>query len=349
MKRSTFFSFVAPSVVSMLLLIALPLVAIVYLALFQSYTQMELREVRTEVPLFGGKTQEVIRNVPQPVLDENGNAIQVWEFVGSQNLRNATDIDGVAASITELKEIEGSRSFIKALYREISDVDFWSALEFTLLYTFVTTPIILVLGFGLALATNRLTERLRGPVVFVTLLPMIVTPVVSSLAVYWLFVDGGVIAASLEAMGFGKFYFLADQFTIRAVIIAYGVWYAAPFAFIILYAGLQTVPEEPIEAAIVDGASPWQRVRFIVIPHLAPLFSVITLIHIMDSYRVFEPILVFGSSVFANSVQYLTYYTLVFENNIHKAAAYAILTVLGVVVLLIPIMIRTYKDQRSEK
>jgi len=64
---------------------------------------------------------------------------------------------------------------------------------------------------------------------------------------------------------------------------------------------------------------------------------------------VFEPILVFGSSVFANSVQYLTYYTLVFEDNIHKAAAYAILTVIGVVILLIPVMIRTYKDQRAEK
>ena len=69
----------------------------------------------------------------------------------------------------------------------------------------------------------------------------------------------------------------------------------------------------------------------------------------MDSYRVFEPILVFGSSVFANSVQYLTYYTLVFENNIHKAAAYAILTVAGVIVLLIPIMVHTYRDQKSEQ
>ena len=349
MKKSTFVSFVAPSVVSMLILIALPLVAIVYLAVHQSYVKMELQEVKTEVPLFGGKTREVIRNVPQSVYDKDGKAVQVWEYVGAQNLENAIDLDGLGEALSAEKRIDSTRSFISALYHEISDVDFWSALEFTLLYTFVTTPIILILGFGLALATNRLTERLRGPVVFVTLLPMIVTPVVSSLAVYWLFVDGGVVAAGLEAMGFGHFYFLADQITIRAVIIAYGVWYAAPFAFIILYAGLQTVPEETIEAAIIDGASPWQRIRYIVIPYLLPLFAVITLIHVMDSYRVFEPILVFGSNVFANSVQYLTYYTLVFENNIHKAAAYAILTVLGVVVLLIPIMIRTYKDQRGQR
>ena len=349
MKRSTFFSFVAPSVVSMLVLIALPLVAIVYLAVHQSFTQTELKEIKTEVPLFGGLTREVVRTVPQPVYDANGDAVQVWQYVGSENLANAIDREGLKAAFSADREIDGVRSFIKAMYREISDVDFWSALEFTMLYTFITTPLILLIGFGLALATNRLTERLRGPVVFVTLLPMIVTPVVSSLAVYWLFVDGGVIAASMESLGFGRFYFLADQFTIRAVIIAYGVWFAAPFAFIILYAGLQTVPDDPIEAAIIDGATPWQRVRYIVIPHLMPLFAVITLIHVMDSYRVFEPILVFGSNVFANSVQYLTYYTLVFEDNIHKASAYAILTVLGVMVLLIPVMIRTYKDQRDEK
>lgn len=348
MKRSTFISFVAPSLVSMLLLIALPLVAIVYLAVYQSFTQTELKEVKTEVPLFGGLTREVTRMVPQSVLDADGNPVQVWKYVGGQNLENAIDVEGVEAAFDEAK-VESPREFIKALYREISDVDFWSALEFTLLYTFVTTPIILILGFGLALATNRVTRQLRGSVVFVTLLPMIVTPVVSSLAVYWLFIDGGVIAATLEALGFGKFYFLADQVTIRLVIIAYGIWFAAPFAFIILYAGLQTVPEEPLEAAIIDGATPWQRIRYVVIPHLSPLFAVITLIHVMDSYRVFEPVLVFGSRVFANSVQYLTYYTLVFEGNIHKAAAYAVLTVAGVIVLLIPIMIRTYKDQKAEK
>ncbi|MEO0945826.1 MAG: hypothetical protein AAFY06_13455, partial [Pseudomonadota bacterium] len=172
MKRSTFFSFIAPSLVSMLLLIALPLVAITYLAVFQSFTQMELKEVRTEVPLFGGQTREIIRNVPQPVLDENGNAIQVWQYVGGENLRSAVDLNGLKNVISADREIESTRAFIKQMYREISDVDFWSALEFTLLYTFVTTPVILLLGFGLALATNRLTERLRGPVVFVTLLPM---------------------------------------------------------------------------------------------------------------------------------------------------------------------------------
>jgi multiple sugar transport system permease protein len=112
---------------------------------------------------------------------------------------------------------------------------------------------------------------------------------------------------------------------------------------------LQTVPQETVEAAAIDGASKLQRLRYVVVPYLAPLMSVITLIHVMDSYRVFEPILVFGSSVFANSVQYLTYQTLAFENNIHKAAAYALLTLVGVVILLIPVLIRTFRDQRTSR
>ncbi len=347
MTRSSFFAFVAPSVTSMLLLIALPLVAIVYLALHQSFVQTELKEITTEVPLFGNQTREVTRVVPQPVFDEEGNPVQVWNYVGGDNLRNAVEIDGLADALAGERSFTSLRDLTGQLYREISNVDFWSALEFTLLYTFATTPIILVLGLALALVVNRITPALRGTVVFVTLLPMIVTPVVSSLAVYWLFLDGGVIAAFLESTGFGRFYFLADQTTIRTVIIAYGVWFATPFSFIILYAGLQTIPESALEAAVIDGATAWQRLRYVVIPHLSPLLAVITLIHVMDSYRVFEPILVFGSRVFANSVQYLTYYTLVFEDNIHKAAAYSILTVIGVVILLIPVILRTYREQRA--
>jgi multiple sugar transport system permease protein len=66
----------------------------------------------------------------------------------------------------------------------------------------------------------------------------------------------------------------------------------------------------------------------------------------MDAYRVFEPILVFGSGVYANSVQYQTFWTLTFEDNAHKAAAYAILTLLGVLVLLGPVLWRSSRDYR---
>lgn len=348
MKTRTFMAFVAPSVVTMVVLIFLPLVGVLWLAVHNSYVQRELVEVTTEVPLFGGKTRTTTELIPQPVLDEHGNPVIVNEFVGLDRLRSAAATQDVAAILAAEREGTFTEA-LAGMYDEITNLPFWSALEFTLIYTFATTPFVLVFGFGLALAVNRLVRGLRGPVIFVTMLPMIITPIVAALSIYWLFIDNAIVSAMLKELGFGQFYFLQSAFSIRLLIVAYGVWNATPFAFIILYAGLQTVPRDTVESARIDGASAWQTIRLIVIPHLAPLFGLITLIHLMDSYRVFDPILVFGSAVFANSLQYLTYYTLAYEDNVHTAAAYAVLTVVGIVVLLVPVLRRTWREQRGER
>ena len=333
----------------MLLLIAVPLLAIIYLAFHQSYVKTELVEVTTEVPVFGTLTKKQTRTIPQPVIGDDGEAIVMWEYVGGRNLSKAADLEGLSKTFSRISDSGGESGWITKIYREFTNYHFWGALEFTLLYTFITTPAILIVGLALALAVNNVSSRIRGSLVFTTLLPMIVTPIVSSLAILWMFLDNGVVSAILEQVGFGKFYFLSDQITTRTLIILYGVWFAAPFAFIILYAGLQTLPRDPLESAMIDGANEWQRLRYVILPHLTPLLTVITLIHIMDAYRVFEPILVFNSTVYANSVQYLTYFVLSYEDNIHKAAAYSILTIIGVVILLVPVLRQTFREHRTAK
>lgn len=347
MKTRAFLAFVAPSVLTMVTLILLPLVGVVWLAVHNTFVQRQMVEVTTEVPMFGGKTRTTTEMIPQPVLDAAGNPVIVREFAGLGKLTAAAET-GELGTILQRPREGTFTDALAGMYGEITNLPFWSALEFTLLYTFVTTPFVLVFGFGLALAVNRVVKPLRGPLIFVTLLPMIITPVIAALSIYWLFIDNAVVSAMLKEFGFGQFYFLQSEVSIRALIIAFGIWNATPFAFIILYAGLQTVPGETVESAMIDGASRWQTIRLVVIPHLAPLFALITLIHLMDSYRVFDPILVFGSSVYANSLQYLTYYTLAFEDNIHMAAAYAVLTVIGIVVLLIPVLRRTWREQRGQ-
>jgi multiple sugar transport system permease protein len=347
MRTKTFVGFVAPSVAVMLLLIALPLAGVVYLAVHQSRIVSEMVEVRTEVPIFGGQTQEQVTMVPRPVLGEDGRPVRAWEYVGGRNLYDAAEIEQLGVIFSRPRQNVSLPEAIGSMYDEITNLDFWSALEFTLIYTFVTTPFMLAIGFLLALAVDNATRRLKGTLIFASLMPMIVTPVVSALSLYWLFIDNAVVATVLNQLGFGRIYFLRDAFTIRLLILFYGVWYAAPFAFIIFYAGLQTVPQESLEAARVDGASRWQAIRLVTIPHLAPLFAVVILIHLMDAYRVFEPILVFGSKVFASSLQYLVYFVLAYEDNAHKAAAYALLTVVGIVILLIPVLRRTWREQRS--
>lgn len=353
MRLKTFLAFVSPSVFAMILLIAVPLFGVMYLSVYNSYIKTEIVEVTSTVPTFAGMKQTKVEMVPQPVLDQDGNPVKFVEFVGSQNFKSVADPEGILNSFKKDRSLgaDGKPSSLgqrmKGTYKDVIDIDFWGALEFTLLYALITTPCVLILGFLVALAVSSVSQWMRGPLIFTSLLPFIITPVVGSLSIYWLFLDNAVVAALLEQMFDTKVYFLKDAFTIRSLIILYGVWHVTPFAFVILYAGLQTVPGDALQAAMVDGANFRQRIWYIVIPHLAPLFVFITMIHVMDAYRIFEPILVFGSNLFANSLQYLTYYTLNFEDNYHKAAASAILTVIGIVVLLIPFLRRTYREQKG--
>ena len=221
-----------------------------------------------------------------------------------------------------------------------------SALQFTLVYTLATTPFVLGGGLLLALAVNRATRALRGAFIAASLLPFIITPVVGALAIKWLFRDNGLVPHLLAQVGVQVFW-MAEAWSARLLIILYGVWHVLPFAFIVFYAGLQSVPQDSLEAAMLDGASAPQRLRHVVLPHLMPLLVFVLMIHLMDAYRVFEPVLVLTQGAFTASVQYLTYYVLLEENNPFKASAAAVLTLLGIALLLIPLLRRTWREQRQ--
>jgi len=112
------------------------------------------------------------------------------------------------------------------------------------------------------------------------------------------------------------------------MLMVYGVWHSAPFAFVIFYAGLQTLPQDTLESAMIDGASRWERIRYVVIPHLIPLVTFVALIQLMDNFRVFEPIVGFNASAHASSL----------------ASTTSVLTILGVIILLSPVLYRTWRD-----
>ncbi len=349
MRLKTLIGFVLPSVVAMILLIALPLVGVVGLSLWNSYTKTEMVRVEQNTP-----TGTFVRTQPRPVLDETGKPVKVWEFYGLKNFLSVLDVDGMErafAADRSTNPITGAPQSwpeqVGGVWGDIANLSFWGALSFTLFYTAITTPLVLIFGFLIALGVHAVVKPLKGPLIFASLLPFVITPVVGALSIKWLFLDNAVITVMLQSLGFGKIYFLQNAFTTGFLVILYGLWHVVPFAFIVLYAGLQTVPQDAVEAAVVDGASRWQSVRYVIMPHLAPLFSFVTLIHIMDAYRVFEPILVFSAGQGASSLQYLTYYLLNGEQNFHKASAAALLTVVGILLLLIPLILRTWRTHRE--
>ena len=116
------------------------------------------------------------------------------------------------------------------------------------------------------------------------------------------------------------------------------------------YAGLQTLPEDQIEAAQIDGASRIQQVWYVVLPHLMPLVAFVALIQLMDNFRVFEPIIGFNASAHATSLSWFIFNDLGGETRqLSSASATSVLTIIGVTILLLPVLRRTWRDFREKK
>lgn len=338
MKFKTFAAFVGPSVFMMLLFIAYPLVSVFIQSFYVTQPIYETVEVETCTP--GFPTQKcVTEKKSQPKLDEHGEIETVTKYVGLQSYGNVLELDRAWSAISS-----GSWAAFQA-------IDFWKALRFTLTFTLITLPLVLAMGLAIALVINNAARAVKGPVIFVSLLPFIITPVIGALSINWLFRGDGILTATLEWWLSRDVAMFAQAWTIEVLMMLYRIWHVAPFAAIVFYAGLQTVNQDALESAVIDGASRWQRLKYVVIPHLMPLIIFISMIHLMDSYRVFEEIVGFSSQGYVISLQWLTYDFLVPDQagnrSISRASASAMLTMIGIAILLVPLVRRTWRDHKG--
>ena len=335
MNKKTFAAFVGPSVAMMLLFIALPL-ALVFIQSFQVTKPVTERvEIETCTPGFAGQTC-VTKIETRPVFDAAGNPRTETNFVGFGSYQKVLQLGAAGAAIA------------KASWSDLMLIDFWKALRFTITFTLITLPLVLGVGLAIALAVNNATKSLKGPVIFVSLLPFIITPVIGALSIRWLFIGDGILTAGIEWYLGRDIALFAQGWTIELMMLFYRVWHVAPFAFVVFYAGLQTVNQDTVESAIIDGASRFERLRFVIIPHIMPLVVFVSLIHLMDAYRAFEEIVGFSSQAHVISLQWLTYDLLSPDDSgnrsISRASASAMLTMVGIVLLLAPLLRRTWQD-----
>jgi multiple sugar transport system permease protein len=175
---------------------------------------------------------------------------------------------------------------------------------------------------------------------------MIITPLIGSLILYWMLSPNGILGATIQHI------FDDPTLSLRAspaltwtALLVYGVWTNGPFSFVVFYAGLQTVPGDTLESAMIDGASRWERIRHVIIPHLMPLATFVALVQLMDNFRVFEPIVGFSAEANATSLSWLIYNDLSGDaQQFGSAGATSVLTIIGVVILLTPVLIRTWRE-----
>lgn len=240
----------------------------------------------------------------------------------------------------------GLRNYVDVL----TDPRFWQSYRFTLVYMATVIPATIVVGFSIALLLDQVSGFARGVYLSIFLLPFIIVPIVGTLMYKQLFEPSGLFTWILR--NFFHYKFRYNAFTVKALIVLYGIWYVSPFPMVTYFAGLQTLPQDLIEAASIDGASRWQKIRHIIIPHVSSLTIMILLISIMDAYRVFDSVFVLTelNPIYkADTIMTYTFQTAISVQRLGKANAMAVLTVVGVMIFLIPNLIQSYKQQIEER
>jgi len=162
------------------------------------------------------------------------------------------------------------------------------SISVTLVYVFVGIFFQYILGLGMAMLTvQRLPGRRFFRVVF--LLPMMITPV----GVAYMFrmltdTSKGPFTPVWQALGLINFSWVNNAWGARTAILIADIWQWTPFMFIVLVAALESQPVEPIEAATVDGANPWQIFRYITWPAILPVSMTLILIRLIEAFKIVD-------------------------------------------------------------
>ena len=160
----------------------------------------------------------------------------------------------------------------------------------TLLYTIVASAIKFAIGLYLALLLNR-NMPLKAMIRSIVLIPFIVPTVLSAIAFWWIYDSQfSIISWSLIKLGVidHNINFLGDSNLARGSVIFANIWRGVPFVAITLLAGLQTVSPSLYEAATLDGATNWQRFRYITYPLLTPIIAVVMTFSVLFTFTDFQ-------------------------------------------------------------
>jgi len=172
--------------------------------------------------------------------------------------------------------------------RVISGSRFWQVVGNTFFFTFISLGISYCLGLITALLLNA---NLRGRAIMraLVLLPWVVPPIVAGL-IWTTFYDPtiGLFNRITKSLGFGSYRWLIDPHLAMWSIMAIVVWKGTPFMTVALLAGLQSIPDELYEAGKIDGANVWSRFRFITMPLLMPVTSVVLILQTVWRFNHFD-------------------------------------------------------------
>ena len=221
----------------------------------------------------------------------------------------------------------------------VNDRIFWKSLANSFYYTFIAVPTGIFIAFWLALALNR---KMRGIIFFRTVyfLPQITLTVAAATIWRWIYQpEIGLINHILELVGIDGPKWIHDTKWAMPSVIIMSNWQGIGFAMLILLAGLQGIPEEYYEAASIDGASGWQRMRFVTLPMLTPALFFVVVTSLIGAFQAFDQFYILTQGGPAHATTPLTLY--IFQNAFSffkMGYGAALAAVLFVIILIITII-----------
>ena len=215
------------------------------------------------------------------------------------------------------------------------DTGFHRTLLVTFEYTLGVVAIELLLGFGIAYLIS--TSRARW-LRIAFLMPAVIAPVIVGLT--WRFLlsyDLGPVNYFISVLGLERVNWLGRPFTALISVMIVDIWQWTPFAMLIFLAGLESLPVAPYEAARVDGAGPWQVLRYITLPQLTPIIAIILMFRTLDAFKTFDIIYMVTSGGPGNATEVLSFkiwHKAFFQNQIGYAAALSVLTIILATIMM---------------
>ncbi|GAA0928456.1 MULTISPECIES: carbohydrate ABC transporter permease [Streptomyces violaceusniger group] len=222
--------------------------------------------------------------------------------------------------------------------RMIRDPVFWHSLAVTVEYVVINIGVQTVAALAIAVVLQRLTQSavLRG----IVLTPYLMSNVVAGIVWLWILdTQMGIGNEILQGLGFDRVPFLADDTWAIPTIALINVWRHVGYTALLLFAGLQAIPNDMYEAARVDGASEWRMFWRITMPLLRPVLAVVLIMTVIGSFQVFDTVAVTTAGGPANATNVLQYYIYGaafgrFQFGYASAMSVALLVVLSVITIV---------------
>ncbi|MFD5341127.1 carbohydrate ABC transporter permease [Streptomyces hawaiiensis] len=222
--------------------------------------------------------------------------------------------------------------------RMVNDPIFWDSLWVTVEYVVINIGVQTVAALAIAVMLQRLTQSamLRG----IVLTPYLMSNVVAGLVWLWILdTQLGIGNEIISGLGVDRIPFLADETWAIPTIALINVWRHVGYTALLLFAGLQAIPNDMYEAARVDGASEWRMFWRITMPLLRPVLAVVLIMTVIGSFQVFDTVAVTTAGGPANATNVLQYYIYGsafgrFQFGYASAMSVALLVVLSAITIL---------------